>query len=149
MLIPGLPTDQIDPIQLTQDGSKLLVSPSALLVDTASSAVTSCRRQSKVGGAHEAVIRTGAARNWTLTVSVVLAAMRTVKCADCANLSEQLAVLTFDNPPSGAAAIANATIDPTSVVLGDYEDTFTGLEEVTTSDGSGWRAGITAHPAQR
>jgi hypothetical protein len=137
VLIPGLPTNQVDPIQLTQDGSKLLVSPSALLVDTASNAVTQLSTPIEgLGGAHEAVIQDGLPRaTMDATATIVLYAMRTVKCADCANLSEQLAVLTFGEPPPGAPAIANVTIDPTSVVLGDYEDTFAISAEVTTTDG--------------
>ena len=137
VLIPGLPTNQVDPIQLTQDGSKLLVSPNALLIDTASSATTLLAAPIEgLGGAHLAVIPDGLPRaTMDATASIVLYAMRTVRCADCANLSEQLAVLTFGDPPPGAPAIANVAIDPTSVVLGDYENTFAISAEVTTTDG--------------
>ena len=97
VLIPGLPTNQVDPILLTQDGSKLLVSPNALLIDTASSATTLLAVPIQgLGGSHEAVIPDGLPRaTMDATASIVLYAMRTVRCADCANLSEQLAVLTF------------------------------------------------------
>ncbi len=144
VLIPGLPTNQVDPIQLTQDGSKLLISPSGLLVETGTSAATLLAAPIEgLGGAHSAVIPDGLPRaTMDATASIVLYAMRTVKCADCANLSEQLAVLTFDSPPPGAPAIANVTIDPTSVVLGNYEDSFTITASVTVTDGELLAAGF-------
>lgn len=137
VLVPGLPTNQFDPIQLTQDGSKLLVTPSALLIETATSAITLLAAPIEgLGGAQAAVIPDGLPRaTMDATASIVLYAMRTVRCADCANLSEQLAVLTFTDPPPGAPTIANVTIDPASVVIGDYEQSFTISAEVRAPEG--------------
>lgn len=137
VLASGLPTNQSDPIQLSQDGTKLLVAPSGLLIDTASGTTTLLAAPIEgVGGAHEAVIPDGLPRaTMDATASTVLYAMRTVRCADCVNLSEQLAVLTFATPPPNAPVIENVTIDPTSVVLGDYEDTFAFSADVTVTAG--------------
>jgi len=137
VLASGLPTNQSDPIQLTQDGTQLLVAPNGLLIETATGTTTLLAAPIEgVGGAHEAVLPDGLPRaTMDAAASIVLYAMRTVKCADCVNLSEQLAVLTFATPPPNAPVIENVTIDPTSVVLGDNEDTFAISADVTVAAG--------------
>jgi hypothetical protein len=76
--------------------------------------------------------------------STVLYAMRTVRCADCVNLAEQLAVLTFADSPPGAPTISNPSIDPTSIVMSDPESTVTVSAGVQTTDGELLGVGFTA-----
>jgi hypothetical protein len=108
------------PLQLTEDGSRLLVSHNSLLIDTA----TGDRRQLAAsipgaGGNHEAVLTDGLAwATMNADATRFLYAIRTVRCADCANLHEQLAILELDPAELGdAPSITDAEITPPSIGL--------------------------------
>ncbi|MGE3798122.1 MAG: hypothetical protein AB7G88_09785, partial [Thermomicrobiales bacterium] len=116
----GVPYGGYDePIQLSDDGSLLLVSPFGLLFDTVTGdAETLAVSIPNVGGAHEAVLTDGLARGtMDATGKTFLYAMRTVRCADCANLQEQLAVMRIDPSDVGEAPLVDASITPSSIGL--------------------------------
>ncbi|MEZ4500097.1 MAG: hypothetical protein R2839_08420 [Thermomicrobiales bacterium] len=121
VVMPGAPNGGFDePIQLSDDGSTLLVSPNGLLFDSASGDVNQLAISiPNLGGSQEAVLTDGLARS-TMDASAqkFLYVMRTVRCADCANLQEQLATMDIDPVTLGQSpVIADATIDPASIPL--------------------------------
>jgi hypothetical protein len=108
-----------EPFQLTQTGSRLLVSSNGLLFDTATGDVELLGASiNGVGGNHEAVLTDGLPRG-TMDAEgqQFLYVMRTVRCADCANQQEQLATMSIDPVDLGAAPmISNGTIEPASIL---------------------------------
>jgi len=134
-LLTGLSGNFSDPIQLNPDGSLLLVSPNALLIDTAGgNAQLLATPVSNAGGNHTAVITEGLPRaTMNDTANRFLYVMRTTRCADCPNQSEQLAVLELDPVDLGEAPmISGASIDPDAIAL-DFESTATAQATITTS----------------
>lgn len=108
------------PIQLSADGAQLLVSPNGLLIDTASGdSRLLAVAIPDMGGNHLAVLTDGLPRaTMNADATLFLYAMRTTRCADCANLPEQLATLEIDPADAGAApAIGEVTIEPAEVDL--------------------------------
>jgi hypothetical protein len=109
-----------EPFQLTQTGSKLLVSSNGILFDTASGAMMQLGISiTGVGGNHEALIPDGLPR---ATMDAMgenfLYVMRTVRCADCANQQEQMATLAIDPVDLGdAPMISDASITPDTIAL--------------------------------
>lgn len=126
-----------DPIQLTTDGGKLLVSPNSLLIDTASGQIDLLAVSIEgLGGTHLAVIPDGLPRaTMDATATKLLYVMRSVRCADCANLSEQLAVMTFANAPANAPIVSNPAIEPRSIPLDDPTQTLTVSAQVSAPVG--------------
>jgi hypothetical protein len=109
----------LEPFQLTQTGSKLLVSSNGLLFDTASGDAELLGASiSGVGGNHEAVLTDGLPRGTMDDAGEqFLYVMRTVRCADCANQQEQLATMTIDPVDLGSApVISNGSIAPASIL---------------------------------
>jgi hypothetical protein len=134
-----------EPMQLTPDGSQLLVSPNGLLIDTATGdARLLAASITGAGGNHEAVLTDGLARaTMNADANLFLYVMRTVRCADCVNLQEQLAVLEVDPAGLGQApAITGAAIDPASIEL-DNGSTAT-AEAAVESDSTLLGVGFTA-----
>jgi hypothetical protein len=109
-----------EPLQLTADGGLLLVSPDGLLIERASGKKRLLATAiNGAGGNHEAVLTDGLARG-TMDAEGrrFLYAMRTVRCADCANLHEQLATLEIDPDDAGEAPqITRVDIEPTAIAL--------------------------------
>lgn len=109
-----------EPFQLSQTGSKLLISWNGLLFDTA--AGTSVQLGVSINGAggnHTAVLNDGLPRGtMDATGEQFLYVMRTVRCADCANQQEQLATLTIDPVDlEEAPMISNASVTPDTLGL--------------------------------
>jgi hypothetical protein len=107
-------------IQLSADGGQLLVNPNGLLIDTATGdARLLAVSITDVGGTHEAVLTDGLARaTMDAQGERFLYAMRTVRCADCSNRSEQLATLDISPANLGEApAITDGTIEPATIAL--------------------------------
>ncbi len=125
--MPGAPYGGFyEPIQLSSDGSLLLVSPFGLLYDTATAQVTTLAVSiTNVGGSHEAVLTDGLARA-TMDASgqTFLYAMRTVRCADCANPQEQLATMEIDPAnPGQSPEISSVSVDPAEIGLNGASST--------------------------
>jgi hypothetical protein len=113
-------TEFREPLQLSADGARLLVSPNGLLIDTATGdARLLAVSISGVGGNHEAVLTDGLARaTMDAEAGRFLYAMRTVRCADCVNLPEQLALLEIGPGDLGEApVITDASIEPPEIGL--------------------------------
>jgi hypothetical protein len=109
-----------EPLQLSADGTDLLVSPNALLIDTTSGEARLLAVSiDGAGGTHEAVLTDGLARaTMDAEANRFLYAMRTVRCADCVNLPEQLALLEIDPADLGnAPEITDGTIEPAEIGL--------------------------------
>lgn len=109
-----------EPFQLTQTGSKLLVSSNGLLFDTAAGTSVQLGVSIRdVGGNHTAVLTDGLPRGTMDALGEnFLYVMRSVRCADCANQQEQLATLAIDPVDLGAAPlITNASVDPDTIGL--------------------------------
>ena len=108
-----------EPLQLTQTGNRLLVSSNGLLFDTATGAAELLGVSiDGVGGNHEAVLTDGLPRG-TMDAEgqQFLYAMRTVRCADCANQQEQLATMSIDPVDlDEAPVISNGRIEPASIL---------------------------------
>jgi hypothetical protein len=106
-----------DVLRLSDDGSKLLLTPLSHLVDTS----TGDRRQLAVltpgAGGHDALLAEGMARAaMNADATRFSYVMRYIRCADCANLHEQIATLDIGPAALGAApALSDATIDPTEI----------------------------------
>jgi hypothetical protein len=120
VLVAAMPySGYLEPFQLTQTGSKLLVSSNGLLFDTASGDAELLGASiSGVGGNHEAVLTDGLPRGTMDDAGEqFLYVMRTVRCADCANQQEQLATMTIDPVDLGSApVISNGSIAPASIL---------------------------------
>jgi hypothetical protein len=119
-------TEYREAIQLSADGGQLLVSPNGLLIDTATGdARLLAVSITDVGGTHEAVLTDGLARaTMDAQGERFLYAMRTVRCADCANRSEQLATLDLDPGSHGEAPeISGGTIEPAEIGLEQASET--------------------------
>jgi hypothetical protein len=144
--MPGAPYGgYYEPIQLSSDGSLLLVSPFGLLYDTATGDVTTLAVSiPNVGGTHEAVLTDGLARaTMDATGRTFLYAMRTVRCADCANLQEQLATMEIDAAnPGEAPAITDASIEPAEIGLNGASSTT--AQATVSSDDEVLGVGFTA-----
>jgi hypothetical protein len=113
-------TEYREAIQLSADGTDLLVSPNALLIDTTSGeAHLLAVSIDGAGGTHEAVLTDGLARaTMNADANRFLYAMRTVRCADCVNLPEQLALLEIDPADLGnAPEIRDGIIEPAEIGL--------------------------------
>lgn len=113
-------------LQLSADGSLLLVSPDGLLIDTDSSeAWLLSAAISGAGGNHEAVITEGLPRaTMNADGSRFLYVMHAARCADCLNLPEQLATLDINPADPGAApAITDVSIEPAEIGLGGASST--------------------------
>ena len=125
--MPGVPSGGFDePLQLSQDGSRLLISPTGMLFDTGTGEVRLLGISILgAGGVHEAVITDGLARaTMNAEGNQFLYAIRTVRCADCANLQEQLATLELDPAVLGEApSIANPALDPAAIGLNGASST--------------------------
>jgi hypothetical protein len=109
-----------EPLQLNADGSQLLVSPNGLLIDTDSGEARLLAVSiTGVGGNHEAVLTDGLARaTMDADGERFLYVMRTVRCADCVNLPEQLATLDITPADLGEApVITDASIEPVEITL--------------------------------
>ncbi|MBX3068929.1 MAG: hypothetical protein KF883_00375 [Thermomicrobiales bacterium] len=126
-VMPGTPSGgYYEPIQLSDDGSLLLVSPFGLLYDIATGDVTTLAVSiPNVGGTHQAVLTDGLARaTMDATGRTFLYAMRTVRCADCANLQEQLATMEIDAAsPGQSPAISAVSIEPAEIGLNGASST--------------------------
>jgi hypothetical protein len=125
-----------EPLQLNADGEKLLISPNALLIDTASGETRLLATSiNGVGGNHEAVLTDGLARvTMNAEADRFLYAIRTVRCADCVNLQEQLATLDIAPASLGEApGITGASIEPATIGL---ERTSDATVEVTVDASS-------------
>jgi hypothetical protein len=87
-----------------------------------------------VGGNHEAVLTDGLPRaTMNADADRFLYTMRTVRCADCVNLPEQLATLDIAPADLGdAPTIADATIEPAEVLL-EYASQTTATATVETA----------------
>ncbi len=110
----------MDPLQLSADGSRLLVSPNGWLIETETGATRLLAASiTGLGGNHEAVLTDGLVRaTMDAEASRILYAMRTTRCADCANFHEQLATLEIDSAGLGEAPrIVGAELDPGSIEL--------------------------------
>lgn len=108
-----------EPFQLTQTGSRLLVSSNGLLFDTATGTAELLGVSiAGAGGNHLAVLTDGLPRG-TMDAEgqQFLYVMRSVRCADCANQQEQLATMTIDPVDLGAApVISNGSIEPAAIL---------------------------------
>ncbi|TXG87681.1 MAG: hypothetical protein E6R14_00840 [Thermomicrobiales bacterium] len=108
-----------EPFQLTQSGSRLLVSSNGLLFDTASGEAELLGVSiANTGGNHLSALTDGLPRG-TMDAEgqQFLYVMRSVRCADCANQQEQLAIMTMDPVDLGAApVISNASIEPATIL---------------------------------
>jgi len=121
-----------EPLQLSEDGSQLLVSPNAYLIDT------------ETGVTRQLAIHTpGADGQTSLLVDEMpratmdaeagrfLYVIRSARCADCPNLQEQLATLDIGGEPGAdGPSITNATIAPAEIQL-DYATAATASAEIT------------------
>jgi hypothetical protein len=110
-----------DPVQLSADGSHLLISPNSLLIDTA----TGETRQLGVappsfGGNHDSVLTDGLPRATMNAGATRFAyAMRTARCADCLNAHEQLATLDLGATDLGnAPRLVEPSATPDTIALG-------------------------------
>ena len=106
-----------DILHLSEDGSKLLLTPLSYLVDTA----TGDRRQLAVvtpgGSSHSELLGEGMVRaSMSADATRFVYVMRYIRCADCANQHEQLATLEIGPADLGAAPVlTDATIDPDEI----------------------------------
>jgi hypothetical protein len=124
-----------EPFQLTQTGSKLLISSNGLLFDTAAgTSVQLGVSITNVGGNHEAVLTDGLPRGTMDALGEnFLYVMRSVRCADCANQQEQLATLSIDPVDLGEAPmISDASITPDTIELNAGSEA-TASATITTS----------------
>ena len=120
-----------DRLYLTPDGSQLLVSPASLLIDTA----TGDRRQlaALTPGApgHTAVLADGMARaSMNDDATRFLYVMSHIRCADCTNQHEQLAVLHIGPDETGLAPqLLETALEPNELTIGT-DDRVTATAEV-------------------
>jgi hypothetical protein len=115
-----------EPLQLSVDGGQVLVSPNGLLIDAATGdAHLLAVSIAGAGGNHEAVLTDGLARaTMDADAERFLYAMRTVRCAGCVNLPEQLAMLEIAPASLGEApAITDGSIDPVTIGLERLSET--------------------------
>lgn len=121
-----------EPLQLSEDGSQLLISPNSYLIDTATGAI----RQLAVhtpGADNQTPLLVDGMPRATMDAEArrFLYVIRSTRCADCPNLQEQLATLDIGGEPSDdTPSIANATITPTEIPL-NYVSAATASAEVT------------------
>lgn len=109
-----------DPIQLSADGSRLLVSPNSLLIDTATGEVRTLEiALAWFSGNHDSVLTDGLPRATMNADATRFAyAMRTARCADCLNAHEQLAILDLGPADLGAAPVlADPRVSPGTIAL--------------------------------
>jgi hypothetical protein len=108
-----------EPLQLTADGSRLLDSPNGMLYDTVTGDVRELAVLTPGAGAHTDLLAGGMPRG-TMNADATrfLYVMRTIRCADCPNLPEQLARLDVGTAETtDAPSIGGTVIDPASVVI--------------------------------
>jgi len=121
-----------EPLQLSEDGSRLLVSPNSYFIDTATGAI----RQLAVltpGANGQTSLLVGDMPRATMDAEArrFLYVIRSTRCADCPNLQEQLATLDIGGEPhADTPSIASATIDPTEIPL-NYVSAATASAEIT------------------
>ncbi|MDQ3656276.1 MAG: hypothetical protein M3457_14520 [Chloroflexota bacterium] len=119
-VLEGIPNSGWDePLQLSDDGSQLLVSPNSYLVDTATGAIRQLAVHTPgadnqtpllVDGMPRATMDAGARR--------FLYVIRSTRCADCPNMQEQLATLDIGGEPQDdMPTITNAPILPDEIPL--------------------------------
>ena len=109
-----------DVLRLSDDGSALLVNPSGLLIDTETGDTRQLAIATPGGDGHTAVLADGMPRaSMNADATRVLYAMNTIRCADCANQHEQLAILDIGPADSGnAPQIIETSIDPDELTIG-------------------------------
>jgi hypothetical protein len=109
-----------DPLQLSENGSKLLISPNALLIDSDTGETRALAVPSgSIGGNHDSVLTDGLPRG-TMNADATrfVYAMRTARCADCVNLHEQLGLLEIAPANLGEAPeITGMEVNPASIPL--------------------------------
>lgn len=137
VLIPAMSySGYIEPFQLTETGSQLLISSNGLLVDTSTAeSVLLGTSITGLGSNQVAVVTDGLPRGtMDATGENFLYVMRSIRCADCPNQQEQLATLTIDPIDLGAAPfISDASIDPPTIGLAGSSDA-TVTVSVTTDE---------------
>jgi hypothetical protein len=108
-----------DPLQLSDDGSRLLVSPNSYLIDTESGATRQLAILTPGIDGHTALLVDGMSRaTMDAEAERFLYVFRGARCADCPNQHEQLATLDIGPADLGdAPTIASAEIDPAEIPL--------------------------------
>lgn len=112
-------TDPAMPLQISADGSRLLLSSIAWLYDTTTGDVRQLAVLTPGAGSQTALVADGIPRaTMNADASRFLYVIDTVRCADCANQREQLATLDIGPAEFGAAPLISDTlIDPAEVVV--------------------------------
>jgi hypothetical protein len=134
-----------EPFQLTQTGSKLLVSSNGLLFDTTAGTSTQLGVSiTDVGGNHVAVLTDGLPRGTMDAIGEnFLYVMRSVRCADCPNQQEQLATLAIDPVDLGnAPMVADASVAPDTIGLNGSSEAV--ASATVTTDATVLGVGFTA-----
>lgn len=108
-----------DPLQLSDDGSRLLVSPNSYLIDTRSGATRQLAVLTPGIDGHTALLVDGMPRaTMDADAERFLYVFRGARCADCPNQHEQLATLDIGPADLGdAPSIAEPEIDPNEIPL--------------------------------
>lgn len=120
MVAPNTNSGWYDPLQLSEDGSQLLISPNALLIDSDTGETRQLAVPSGgIGGNHDSVLTDGLPRaTMNADATRFVYAMRTARCADCVNLHEQLALLEIGPADLGdAPEITDTEVNPASIPL--------------------------------
>ncbi len=112
-----------DVLRLSDDGSALLVTPSSLLIDTETGDTRQLAIATPGVDGHTAVLAEGMpGASMNADATRVLYAMNTIRCADCANQHEQIAILDIGPADSGnAPQILETSIDPGELTIGADE----------------------------
>lgn len=115
----GTATGFDQPLSLSADGSQLLIAPDGLLIDTESGETRQLGVLTPGADSHTALLTDWLDRaTMNADATRVLYAFRTIRCADCPNLPEELATLEIDPDDLGAApAILEASIEPAAIPL--------------------------------
>ena len=107
-----------EPLQLSDDGSRLLISPNALLVDTGSGSIRQLAVLTPGIDGHTALLTSGMVRaTMDAAADRFVYVFRNIRCADCANAQEQLGTLEIGGAPGDAPVITNVTIEPEEIPL--------------------------------
>lgn len=108
-----------DPMQLSDDGGRLLISPNSYLIDTATGTTRQLAVVTPGIDGNTALLVDGMPRaTMDATATRFLYVFRGARCADCPNFHEQLATLDLDpTDPGDVPTISEPSIDPSEIPL--------------------------------
>jgi hypothetical protein len=135
VLASGIPSASGEPMQLSGDGTQLLISPQSYLMDTGTGTIRQLAVLTPGASTHTDLLVDGMPRaTMDAEATRFLYAMRVIRCADCANMQEQLATLEIVPADAGdAPEITGASIEPAEIPL-DFQSAATARATIEPGD---------------